>query len=393
MIRPLLVALAITLASTALVYQKVVLDDPDAKCLDGSQGAYYIWQGDPAKVLIFIEGGGWCGDNSLSATTENCYQRSKTDLGSSTGYKQTQSFGSGILSDHADNYFNGWTRVFLKYCDGSGHQGYKKDAINYKGAMLYFRGHNITTAQFNSINKSNKIFTSAVTHLVLTGESAGGLATFHWTNYLASQLDKNTKFWSIPDSGVFVDEVNALTQQNSYRIWFQNIMAIANLEIGTPIPECNELYKDELWKCMFAQHIHRFINVPLFAPQSLYDSWSLYNIIGIRCIDGVSLSRCNKNELALIESYHQSTMQVLFEISSKNENGVWGPVCINHCYLSNDYYSSKNYRIPQTSEYSLIRSVKDWMENADENPRHMDFGSWPGNSPCSGASLSISQNE
>ena len=141
-------------------------------------------------------------------------------MGSSTGYKQTQTFNSGILSDNQDNYFNGWTRVFLKYCDGSGHQGYNPKSVLYKGADLYFRGQNIKIAQFNSINQSNKIFTNEITHLVLTGESAGGLATFHWTNYLADQISKNTKYWSIPDSGIFIDEVNSITKKNSYRIWF-----------------------------------------------------------------------------------------------------------------------------------------------------------------------------
>jgi hypothetical protein len=67
--RILILAAIIALASASLAYQKVSLEDADAKCLDGSQGAYYIWQGDPKKVLIFIEGGGWCGDSSLASTT------------------------------------------------------------------------------------------------------------------------------------------------------------------------------------------------------------------------------------------------------------------------------------------------------------------------------------
>jgi O-palmitoleoyl-L-serine hydrolase len=137
----------VAVACGSLTYQKVVLNDVDAKCLDGSQGAYYIWQGDPKKVLLFLEGGGWCGDNDLASTTENCYQRSKTDLGSSTGYRPTQDFGSGILSDNQFNYFNNWTRIFFKYCDGSGHQGTRSQPILYKGAQLFFRGQNITRAQ------------------------------------------------------------------------------------------------------------------------------------------------------------------------------------------------------------------------------------------------------
>jgi hypothetical protein len=64
----LLIFALLGLASSALVYQKRDLADSSAKCLDGSQGAYYISNGEPSKVLIFFEGGGWCGDNDLSST-------------------------------------------------------------------------------------------------------------------------------------------------------------------------------------------------------------------------------------------------------------------------------------------------------------------------------------
>lgn len=59
---------------------------------------------------------------------------------------------AGILSDVAPNYFKDWTIAHLKYCDGTGHQGYKKDPVSYKGANLYFRGHNVTIGQLNSID-------------------------------------------------------------------------------------------------------------------------------------------------------------------------------------------------------------------------------------------------
>jgi hypothetical protein len=83
-----------------------------------------------------------------------------------------------------------------------------------------------------------------VTQLVLTGESAGGLATFHWTNYLQNNVSPTTKFWSIPDSGVFMDSTNILTKVNSYRIWFQSLLKLSNEEIGTPNSQCNEANKN-----------------------------------------------------------------------------------------------------------------------------------------------------
>ena len=123
----------------------------------------------PSKVLIFIEGGGWCGDNDLASTTENCYQRSKTTLGSSTTYGNTLSVSYGILSDDPSNYFKNWTRAFLKYCTGSGHQGTRTNPVEYKGSKLYFRGRNVTISQFDALDKMVKIFSSSVSQLVLTG--------------------------------------------------------------------------------------------------------------------------------------------------------------------------------------------------------------------------------
>ena len=92
----------------------------------------------------------------------------------------------------------------MKYCDGTGHQGYKKDPIDYKGVKLYFRGHNVTEGQLNSIDKNHKLFSEA-TEIVVTGQSAGGLATFLWTNYIAKRAPKTAKVWSLPDSGIFLD--------------------------------------------------------------------------------------------------------------------------------------------------------------------------------------------
>jgi hypothetical protein len=51
------------------IFQKVLLNDSNALCLDGTPGAYYISIGKtPSKFMIYFEGGGWCGDKDLSST-------------------------------------------------------------------------------------------------------------------------------------------------------------------------------------------------------------------------------------------------------------------------------------------------------------------------------------
>lgn len=137
------------------------------------------------------------------------------------------SLSEGILSDNSQSPFKDWTMIHLKYCDGTGHQGYKKDSVKYKGTELYFRGHNATIGQLDSIDEHFKVFSEA-TDILITGQSAGGLATFIWSDYIASRAPKGAYVWSAPDSGIFLDEVNYNTKAFSYRELFQNFMSISN---------------------------------------------------------------------------------------------------------------------------------------------------------------------
>ena len=66
----LLLCLIALAYSQAALYQKVLLTNPGALCLDGSPGAYYISKGTvPERVVLFFEGGGWCGNSDLASTT------------------------------------------------------------------------------------------------------------------------------------------------------------------------------------------------------------------------------------------------------------------------------------------------------------------------------------
>jgi hypothetical protein len=46
-----------------------------------------------------------------------------------------------------------------------------------------------------------------VRKVVVSGLSAGGLATFTWANYLAEKVKKG-RVYAIPDSGIFYDGEN-----------------------------------------------------------------------------------------------------------------------------------------------------------------------------------------
>lgn len=105
-------------------YDLVKLNSTTALCLDGSPASYYISRnGDPSKVMLYFQGGGWCGNKDYEITLERCYQRSKTYIGSSNSHVNSYTVNEGIFSRDEKNYFKDWKKVLLSYCDGMGHQG------------------------------------------------------------------------------------------------------------------------------------------------------------------------------------------------------------------------------------------------------------------------------
>jgi hypothetical protein len=106
---------------SAAVYTKYTLSAtafPLASCLDSGPGAFYVRPGNPTKVRIFFQGGGWC------VSDEDCYARSQTDLGStrrlpSTSVDPAGYCGASFLS--SDPKINptiaDWTAVYVPYCE------------------------------------------------------------------------------------------------------------------------------------------------------------------------------------------------------------------------------------------------------------------------------------
>ncbi len=57
---------------------------------------------------------------------------------------------------------------------------------------------------------------SQSTHIVVSGRSAGGVAAFHWTNYIKAKAVK-AKVWSLIDSGIFLDYYNVKIGRHIYK--------------------------------------------------------------------------------------------------------------------------------------------------------------------------------
>ena len=85
----------------------------------------------------------------------------------------------------AQDYCN-FNRVHMAYCDGNSFSGNAADPITVNGKQIYFRGKRIIDAILQTLTEKYN-FDAAET-VLLTGCSAGGLATYLHTDYVASKL-------------------------------------------------------------------------------------------------------------------------------------------------------------------------------------------------------------
>lgn len=104
------------------------------------------------------------------------------------------------------------------------HQGYRKEPVPYKGTKLYIKGDRITKSGFEWLNRQFGLYNC--TEVVITGGSAGGMATFLWSNYL-NKLVKG-EVYSIIDSGVFLNFPNFQTGYLFYEELCKSVMKFAN---------------------------------------------------------------------------------------------------------------------------------------------------------------------
>ena len=251
----------------------------------------------------------------MNKTLENCYARSLTFLGSTNPWPVRFEFeGNGILSPaEKDNpNFHDWTKIYVLYCDGAEHQGYRENPVVHKGKTIYFRGSRNTLEQFAYLDKKYDFYNQE--KIVIAGSAIGGIAAYEWTQYLYEHT-KTSKVYSLPDSGLaFMNYTSPLTKKENLRRELSNLLNFVGQdenELPTPVKMCHQKIHD-LPSCHDPSNIAEFIDAPMFIIQSPYDEWGIGYQVEAKCYSGpkspYSLEHCNKTSLADIEKYRETVV-------------------------------------------------------------------------------------
>lgn len=80
--------------------------------------------------------------------------------------------------------------------------------------------------------------------IVITGSSAGGIASYIWTNYVRDQVSNASAVITIPDSGIFLITKTFSTNIDYLQTIVINMFKLANIDEKTPLDLCNGRYKN-----------------------------------------------------------------------------------------------------------------------------------------------------
>jgi hypothetical protein len=147
----------------------------DTVCADGSPYRFFVYPGDPGKLLVEFEGGGACWDDVTCATP--IYTRQIT---LDPAQLEQRGLLVGIYDrKNPDNPFRDWTHLYIPYCTGDLHWG--NNAKTYSGPTgpytVYHRGAVNASAALSWAYEN----VPAPSQLFVAGCSAGGYASIFWS--------------------------------------------------------------------------------------------------------------------------------------------------------------------------------------------------------------------
>ncbi|XP_026409161.1 pectin acetylesterase 9-like isoform X1 [Papaver somniferum] len=329
-----------------------------AFCLDGSLPGYHLDRGYGSGAnnwLLQFEGGGWCND------IESCLERAKSGHGS-TRYMSKWEYFNGILSNNAslNPDFHNWNRVKLRYCDGASFSGdslYQNETVK-----LYFRGQRIWKAIIDDLLPKGL---NLADKALLSGCSAGGLATFLHCDNFTSFLPKTTTAKCMSDAGFFLD-IRDISLQHTARQFFENLILLQGTEQFLNENCTGSRYYP--YQCFFPQYALPYVKAPYFILNSAYDVFQFHhNLVPpstdlrghwSRCKNNPAA--CNLHQLTILQGFRFEMLKaLLYFYQYSKTGGMFLNSCFSHCQSeSQDTWFAPDS--PRVHNRTIAESVGDW---------------------------------
>ncbi|KAL3620719.1 Pectin acetylesterase 12 [Castilleja foliolosa] len=326
-----------------------------AVCLDGSLPGYHFDRGFGSGAnswIVNLEGGGWC--NNI----RTCVYRKTSRRGSSNYFEKQIPF-SGILSNKASENpdFYNWNRVKIRYCDGASFAGDSEDKVR----GLQFRGQRIWQAAIEEL--MSKGLRNA-NQALLSGCSAGGLATILHCDEFRELLPSNIRVKCLSDAGLFMDAKDVSGGQ-TLRNFYAGVVSLQG--VAKNLPKTCHL---DPTSCFFPQNLINNIKTPLFILNAAYDSWQVLESLAPKSADPSgtwslckkNIANCSPSQIKFFQGFRYQMLNAVKELEASRQSGLFINSCFAHCQSEiQDIWLSNNS--PVIGKKAIATAVGDWYFN------------------------------
>ncbi|THU74015.1 hypothetical protein C4D60_Mb04t28900 [Musa balbisiana] len=345
-----------------------------AVCLDGSPPAYHLSAGFGSGVnnwLVHLEGGGWC--NNITT----CLARKNTHLGSSRQMAKqlafsgilsnTQTFNPGGCSFHLEEVlgsdFYNWNKVKVRYCDGSSFTG---DVERVDPATnLHYRGARVWLAVMEELLARGM---SKAENALLSGCSAGGLASILHCDSFRDLLPASAKVKCLSDAGYFIN-VKDISGAEHIKAFYNDVVTTHGSAKNLPL--CTSMIEPGMASiCFFPQYMAQEIETPLFILNAAYDSWQIKNILVPTVADRhgtwhdckLDIKLCSSAQLQIMQEFRLEFLNAVNGLGTPSSRGLF----INSCYAHCQSEMQETWLLPNSpmlDKIPIAEAVGDWFYN------------------------------
>ncbi|KAJ1296343.1 hypothetical protein BS78_01G293300 [Paspalum vaginatum] len=268
---------------------------------------------------------------------------------------------SGILSNRPamnPDFYN-WNRVKLRYCDGGSFMG---DSIyRNSSSVLHFSGQRIWDAIITDLLKKGLAKAEKV---LLSGCSAGSLATFFHCDNLKERLGGTATVKCLSDAGFFLDLSN-ISGNNTIRQFFSSLVSLQGVQKNLNIDCLNST--DYPYLCFFPQYALPNIRAPFFILNSAYDVYQFHHIFvppssdprgqWSRCKSDPGA--CSTSQIATLQDLRRAMLTSLKQFEREREAGMFINSCFAHCQseLQDTWFAPNS---PSIHNKKIAEVVGDW---------------------------------
>jgi hypothetical protein len=317
-----------------------------ARCLSGSPyGFYHVPAVNTSSTqwTIYLQGGGYCLNEA------SCWSRAHQKLGNSSFFPPKSEC---ICMNGAVGYDGSCHCLYLPYCDGASFAGFRENpwpinSSNPKGDAVYFRG--LANLDDTLDYAFSHLGLDQATEVVLSGGSAGGVATFLHMDRVGDRMGPAVRTTAAPVVGLFLDAtpLGNGTGPNSpsgypptsFGSWMAYIYSMQNLtsraEGGALGVACLADHASSPHDCFMSVHVTPYLHTPYFMLNSKVDAWQLMNDLQVPCYRERAnypnhTTPCSAQEQAQVLSYANSYLDALVPVRANPANGAFITSCICH---------------------------------------------------------------